>query len=196
MMAEEHTDLEAQIVKDIHCKEIDLVNRDPKNINEDIVKVDFEDVIAEPVGTYSFDGVWKVSYTTFTVSKYWCYRLLSTLLGVPLALLWGFLFACISFCHIWAVVPCIKSYLIEIQCISHIYSLCIRTFCNPLFAALGQICSNIKVMLRKEGLKKQGSESSSVHMSLLTIRMKHSRRKCAWFNLLAPPATREVCKQV
>lgn len=113
-------------------------------------QVDFEDVIAEPVGTYSFDGVWKVSYTTFTVSKYWCYRLLSTLLGVPLALLWGFLFACISFCHIWAVVPCIKSYLIEIQCISHIYSLCIRTFCNPLFAALGQICSNIKVMLRKE----------------------------------------------
>ncbi|EPY72844.1 caveolin-3 [Camelus ferus] len=150
MMAEEHTDLEAQIVKDIHFKEIDLVNRDPKNINEDIVKVDFEDVIAEPVGTYSFDGVWKVSYTTFTVSKYWCYRLLSTLLGVPLALLWGFLFACISFCHIWAVVPCIKSYLIEIQCISHIYSLCIRTFCNPLFAALGQVCSNIKVMLRKE----------------------------------------------
>ena len=54
--------------------------------------MDFEDVIAEPVGTYSFDGVWKVSYTTFTVSKYWCYRLLSTLLGVPLALLWGFLF--------------------------------------------------------------------------------------------------------
>uniref|UniRef100_A0A8I3WN64 Caveolin n=6 Tax=Platyrrhini TaxID=9479 RepID=A0A8I3WN64_CALJA len=147
MMAE---DLEAQIVKDIHCKEIDLVNRDPKNINEDIVKVDFEDVIAEPVGTYSFDGVWKVSYTTFTVSKYWCYRLLSTLLGVPLALLWGFLFACISFCHIWAVVPCIKSYLIEIQCISHIYSLCIRTFCNPLFAALGQVCSSIKVVLRKE----------------------------------------------
>ncbi|KAG8516860.1 Caveolin-3 [Galemys pyrenaicus] len=39
MMNEEHRDLEAQIVKDIHCKEIDLVNRDPKNINEDIVKV-------------------------------------------------------------------------------------------------------------------------------------------------------------
>ncbi|XP_054407835.1 caveolin-3 isoform X2 [Pongo abelii] len=113
-------------------------------------QVDFEDVIAEPVGTYSFDGVWKVSYTTFTVSKYWCYRLLSTLLGIPLALFWGFLFACISFCHIWAVVPCIKSYLIEIQCISHIYSLCIRTFCNPLFAALGQVCSSIKVVLRKE----------------------------------------------
>lgn len=39
MMTEERTDLEARIIKDIHCKEIDLVNRDPKNINEDIVKV-------------------------------------------------------------------------------------------------------------------------------------------------------------
>ncbi|NWH64430.1 CAV3 protein, partial [Geococcyx californianus] len=150
-MAEEQTELEERIiVKDQHIKEIDLVNRDPKHINEDVVKVDFEDVIAEPVGTYSFDGVWKASYTTFTVSKYWCYRLLSAILGIPLAVIWGFLFALISFCHIWAVVPCIKSYLIEIQCVSRIYSLCIHTFCDPLFEALSKICSNIRVALRKE----------------------------------------------
>ncbi|KAF1503479.1 Caveolin-3, partial [Megadyptes antipodes antipodes] len=150
-MAEEQTELEERIIiKDQHTKEIDLVNRDPKHINEDVVKVDFEDVIAEPVGTYSFDGVWKASYTTFTVSKYWCYRLLSAILGIPLAVLWGFLFALISFCHIWAVVPCIKSYLIEIQCVSRIYSLCIHTFCDPLFEALSKICSNIRVALRKE----------------------------------------------
>ncbi|KFQ14148.1 Caveolin-3 [Leptosomus discolor] len=150
-MAEEQTELEERIIiKDQHTKEIDLVNRDPKHINEDVVKVDFEDVIAEPVGTYSFDGVWKASYTTFTVSKYWCYRLLSAILGIPLAVVWGFLFALISFCHIWAVVPCIKSYLIEIQCVSRIYSLCIHTFCDPLFEALSKICSNIRVALRKE----------------------------------------------
>lgn len=113
-------------------------------------QVDFEDVIAEPVGTYSFDGIWKSSYTTFTVSKYWCYRLLSAVLGIPLAVIWGFLFALISFCHIWAVVPCIKSYLIEIQCVSRIYSLCIHTFCDPLFEALSKICSNVRVALRKE----------------------------------------------
>ncbi|NXX96387.1 CAV3 protein, partial [Centropus bengalensis] len=150
-MAEEQTELEERIIiKDQHVKEIDLVNRDPKHINEDVVKVDFEDVIAEPVGTYSFDGVWKASYTTFTVSKYWCYRLLSAILGIPLAVIWGFLFALISFCHIWAVVPCIKSYLIEIQCVSRIYSLCIHTFCDPLFEALSKICGNIRVALRKE----------------------------------------------
>ncbi|NWX09936.1 CAV3 protein, partial [Caloenas nicobarica] len=150
-MAEEQSELDERIIiKDQHIKEIDLVNRDPKHINEDVVKVDFEDVIAEPVGTYSFDSVWKTSYTTFTVSKYWCYRLLSAVLGIPLAVVWGFLFALISFCHIWAVVPCIKSYLIEIQCVSRIYSLCIHTFCDPLFEALSKICSNIRVALRKE----------------------------------------------
>ncbi|CAM4576181.1 caveolin-3 [Lepidochelys kempii] len=150
-MAEEQTGLEERIIiKDQHTKEIDLVNRDPKHINEDVIKVDFEDVIAEPAGTYSFDGVWKTSYTTFTVSKYWCYRLLSVVLGIPLAVIWGFLFALISFCHIWAVVPCIKSYVIEIQCFSRIYSLCIHTFCDPLCKALGQIFSSIKLALRKE----------------------------------------------
>ncbi|KFP28959.1 Caveolin-3 [Colius striatus] len=114
-MAEERAELEERIIiKDQHTKEIDLVNRDPKHINEDVVKVDFEDVIAEPVGTYSFDG------------------------------------ALISFCHIGAVVPCIKSYLIEIQRSSRIYSLCIHTFCDPLFEALSKICSNIRVALRKE----------------------------------------------
>ncbi|XP_030425733.1 caveolin-3 [Gopherus evgoodei] len=150
-MAEEQTGLEERIIiKDPHTKEIDLVNRDPKHINEDVIKVDFEDIIAEPAGTYSFDGVWKASYTTFTVSKYWCYRLLSVVLGIPLAVIWGFLFALISFCHIWAVVPCIKSYVIEIQCVSRIYSLCIHTFCDPLCEALGKIFSSIKVALRKE----------------------------------------------
>ncbi|KAJ8409341.1 hypothetical protein AAFF_G00235390 [Aldrovandia affinis] len=131
-MAEPYSTNEEKILRDSNTKEIDLINRDPKQINEDVVKVDFEDVIAEPDGTHSLDGVWKASYTTFTVSKYWCYRMLSAIFGIPISLLWGFLFACISFCHIWAVMPCIKSYLIETQCLSRIYSLCIHTFCDPL----------------------------------------------------------------
>ncbi|KAL1272549.1 hypothetical protein QQF64_028411 [Cirrhinus molitorella] len=149
-MADQYNTNEEKILKDSHTKEIDLINRDPKQINEDVVKVDFEDVIAEPDGTHSMDGVWKASYTTFTVSKYWCYRVLSAIFGIPVALLWGFCFACISFCHIWAVMPCIKSYLIETQCLSRIYSLCIHTFCDPLFEALGKIFSTVRVALRKE----------------------------------------------
>ena len=56
-------------------------------------QIDFEDVIAEPEGTHSFDGIWKASFTTFTVTKYWFYRLLSALFGIPMALIWGIYFA-------------------------------------------------------------------------------------------------------
>ncbi|KAG8436060.1 hypothetical protein GDO86_007240 [Hymenochirus boettgeri] len=149
-MDEEQTYYEEKISKDLLTKEIDLVDRDPKRINEEVVKVDFEDVIAEPEGTHSFDGVWKVSYTTFTLSKYWCYRLLSAVLGLPLSIIWGFLFALISFCHIWAVVPCIKSYLIEIQCVGRTFSLFINTFCSPVFEAIGKIFGSIQITLQKK----------------------------------------------
>lgn len=113
------------------------------------VQVDFEDVIAEPPGTYSFDGVWKASFTTFTVSKYWFYRLLTALVGIPLALIWGLFFAILSFLHIWAVVPCVKSYLIEIHCVSQVYSICVHTFCDPLFEAMGKCFSNVRVTSTK-----------------------------------------------
>ncbi|KAK5927492.1 hypothetical protein CgunFtcFv8_012643 [Champsocephalus gunnari] len=135
---------------DIHTKEIDLVNRDPKRINDDVVKIDFEDIIAEPPGVYSFDGVWKASFTTFTVTKYWVYRLLTALVGIPLALIWGIFFAILSFLHIWAVVPCVKSYLIEIHCVSRVYSICIHTFCDPLFEAMGKCLSSIRISATKE----------------------------------------------
>nr|pir caveolin - chicken [Gallus gallus] len=147
MMADE---LSEKAVHDVDTKEIDLVNRDPKHLNDDVVKIDFEDVIAEPEGTHSFDGIWKASFTTFTVTKYWFYRLLSAIFGIPMALIWGIYFAILSFLHIWAVVPCIRSYLIEIQCISRVYSICIHTFCDPLFEAMGKVFSSIRATVRKE----------------------------------------------
>nr|QOK99930.1 caveolin 3 [Sparus aurata] len=141
---------EEKIVKDSHTKEIDLINRDPKQINEDVVKVEFEDVIAEPDGTHSLDGVWKLSYTTFTVSSMVLPHPVCSLWHPRSLCSWGFLFACISFCHIWAVVPCIKSCLIESQCISRIYSLCIQTFCDPFFEAWARSSAVWRVALRKE----------------------------------------------
>ncbi|XP_070815372.1 caveolin-3-like [Chaetodon trifascialis] len=148
-MAEMNHSHEPMIRRDSHSREIDLNNRDPKQISEDVVKVSFEDVIAEPAGTHSLDGVWKASYTTFTVSKYCCYRSLTAIFGIPLSLLWGLLFACLSFWHIWAVMPCTKSCLIEFQCLSQPYSLIIRTFFHPLFEAMGKMYSGVRVVMRK-----------------------------------------------
>lgn len=38
-MANQYNLNEEKILKDSHTKEIDLINRDPKQINEDVVKV-------------------------------------------------------------------------------------------------------------------------------------------------------------
>ncbi|XP_012680322.3 caveolin-3-like [Clupea harengus] len=135
---------------DRHTREINLVNRDPKSLNEDAVRLDFDDVIAEPDGTHSLDGVWKTSYTAFTISKYWCYRLLSALLGVPLALLWGVLFAVLSFCHVWVVGPCIRSCLLESQCLGQVYGHGVRTLCDPLCESVGRMFQSVRVVLRRE----------------------------------------------
>lgn len=115
-----------------------------------VLQVNFEDVIAEPAGTHSLDRVWTTSAATFTVAKFCCYRCLTAILGVPLSLIWGFLFACISFCHIWAVVPCIKSCSMESQCLGRIYSLVLHTFVSPIFESVGKMYSGVKVVLRKE----------------------------------------------
>ncbi|KAL2091222.1 hypothetical protein ACEWY4_013485 [Coilia grayii] len=132
-----------------NSREINLVDRDPKSLNGDTVRVDFDDVIAEPDGTHSLDGVWRASYTAFTISKYWCYRLLSAVLGVPLALLWGTLFATLSFCHVWLVRPCTSSCVMQSQCLGRVYGHGVRTICDPLCASLGRVFQSVQVVLQK-----------------------------------------------
>ncbi|KAJ0069905.1 hypothetical protein NL108_016108, partial [Boleophthalmus pectinirostris] len=60
----------------------------------------FEDVIAEPSSTHSFDRVWIWSHAGFELVKFVFYRLLTTLLAVPLAFVLGLLFAILSLIHI------------------------------------------------------------------------------------------------
>ncbi|TMS19311.1 Caveolin-3 [Larimichthys crocea] len=73
----------------------DLDNRDPKEIHEEGVRVEFADVIAEPDGLHSLDFMWKVSYHTFTQTRRWIYRFFTLILGFPLSLIWG-LHVCLS----------------------------------------------------------------------------------------------------
>lgn len=64
-------------------------------------QVGFEDVIAEPVSTHSFDKVWICSHALFEISKYVIYKFLTVFLAIPLAFAAGILFAILSCLHIW-----------------------------------------------------------------------------------------------
>ncbi|XP_076356858.1 caveolin-1-like [Tachypleus tridentatus] len=88
---------------------IDLDNRDPNTLNE-YLQVEFDDVIAEPEGTYSVDCVWKGAYSIFTGTKNCCYKLLTILFAIPVALVIGCSFAILSFQHIWCLGPAIRHF--------------------------------------------------------------------------------------
>lgn len=108
-------------------------------------QVFFQDVFAEPEGTHSIDGVWRISFQAFVNSKYWCYRIITAILGIPTAVLCGIYFACLSFDYIWCIMPCLRAYIIELQCLGKIFGLCLRTFCDPLFESVAKIFGGIKV---------------------------------------------------
>ncbi|KAL8221292.1 UNVERIFIED_CONTAM: Caveolin-2 [Gekko kuhli] len=77
-----------------------VLDRDPHGLNNHL-KLGFEDVIAEPASTHSFDRVWICSHALFELSKYLIYKLLTLFLAIPLALIAGILFAVLSCLHIW-----------------------------------------------------------------------------------------------
>lgn len=102
-------------------------------------------MFAEPEGSHSFDGVWRASFATFVGTKYWCYRILTAIFGIPTAILCGCYFACLSFDYVWCVMPCLRGYLIELQCLGKVFTIMLRTFCDPLFDSLGRMFGGIKV---------------------------------------------------
>lgn len=131
-----------------HEHQMNIEDRDPAAMN-DHVKVFFQDVFAEPGGTHSIDGVWRTSFKAFVNTKYWCYRIITAILGVPTAVLCGIYFACLSFDYIWCIMPCLRAYIIELQCLGKIFGLCVRTFFDPFFESVGKVFGGIKVSTQK-----------------------------------------------
>merc|ERR1712154_559611 len=112
-----HRRILTSLPRESHLKlkmaELDMVNRDPNNIN-DHLKVTFEDVLAEPEGAHSMDCVWSCSYKCFNCCKDLAYMILTLFYGICIAMEWGCEFGQIAFIHIWYVTPCFK--VCEINC--------------------------------------------------------------------------------
>ncbi|GFN93511.1 caveolin [Plakobranchus ocellatus] len=124
--------------------DIDMVNRDPNNLN-DHVRVLFEEVLGEPDGAHSINCVWNCAYKCFNGCKGCCYKLMTTICGIPLAVCWGCEFAYITFLHVWYITPCMRAYMINCGCMQKFYGTCLQCFCQPLFEAFGYCFSNIRV---------------------------------------------------
>jgi len=124
-------------------KQIDLENRDPNQMYG-YMTVDFEEIFAEPDGTHSIDCVWTNSYKCFTCGKNLCYKILTLLCGIFVALCWGCEFAGIAFTHIWCYTPDYKACEINLGVAKKFYGTCIHCICDPMCEACSLFFSAFK----------------------------------------------------
>ncbi|KAG9277109.1 caveolin-2-like [Astyanax mexicanus] len=123
--------------------------RDPRGVNK-CLKVNFEDVIAEPASVRSLDKVWLWSHALFEVSRLWIYRLISLLLAVPVALLLGMLFALLSCLHIWLIMPSVQLLLINMHWVKVVWASVLDLTISPFFSSLGRCCGAINIRWAKD----------------------------------------------
>ncbi|KAJ8269039.1 hypothetical protein COCON_G00116460 [Conger conger] len=119
-------------------------DRDPRQINEHL-KVGFDDVIGEPSTTHSFDKVWIGSHAVFELVKYVFYRLLTTLLAIPMSFVAGILFAILSCLHIWIAMPLVQSCMMALPSVRTVWRSLMDTFVAPLFHSMGRCLSAISI---------------------------------------------------
>jgi len=119
-------------------------NRDPLQINDE-VRINFEDIIAEPNGYHSSKYVWHMSTTIYNWGKDAAYQFVSFVFGIPLSLLWGCVFALVACCHVWFYSPLRRSHVIKMGCWSQFWSVVISSCFDPLFESTGKVFSNVNI---------------------------------------------------
>ncbi|XP_018958294.1 caveolin-2 [Cyprinus carpio] len=123
--------------------------RDPCGINKHL-KIEFSDVLAEPVSTHSYDRVWVYSGIAFESMRLWGYRCLTALCAVPLSCLCGCLFALLACMHIWCVMPCLQVFHSCLPCVRSLWMSVVNIFIAPLCTSVARCCSGIYVVVSKE----------------------------------------------
>ncbi|XP_062856150.1 caveolin-2 [Trichomycterus rosablanca] len=119
-------------------------DRDPNDINAHL-QVDFDDVIAEPSSAHSLDSVWIGSHALFELIKYVFYRILTTLLAIPMAFLAGLVFAILSCIHIWLVMPLVQSFMLVLPSIQVVWSSMVDMFVSPFTQSFSRCLSSINI---------------------------------------------------
>jgi len=86
---------------------LDLNTRDGNSINDEI-NLDFDDVLAEPLAAHGFDPIWRLAFILFSNTKVWIYKIVSGVIAIPMAILWGLIFSIITILYVWLLRPLLR----------------------------------------------------------------------------------------
>ena len=129
--------------------EVDLVNRDPNNMNE-YIQVSFDDVLAEPEGAHSMDCVWSNSHKCFNCGMKCYYKIATLLCGLCYALHWGCMFGAVAFEAIWFWTPVLRLLtiaLFPVRKVMAIFLNCKLLYDFQLKLGSSVSCTHIRIFL-------------------------------------------------
>lgn len=123
---------------------LNLLDRDERRINDE-VNISFEDVLAEPDSSHGFDPIWRLAFLVFSGTRHWIYRLLSAVVALPCAILWGIVFSLLTFLHIWLISPALKVFELILFYFRKIWQGLIITCLEPVCIAIASLFSRIHI---------------------------------------------------
>lgn len=110
-----------------------------------LLQVSFENVLGEVDGMHSIDCIWRNGYKCYKGGKNCCYKFLTAVCGLCIALYWGCMFACVTFKHVWCFTPLLALYNAECGFLKKLYTIIMECCCGPCCATMGLFFSNIHV---------------------------------------------------
>uniref|UniRef100_A0A183BKP0 Caveolin n=1 Tax=Globodera pallida TaxID=36090 RepID=A0A183BKP0_GLOPA len=122
----------------------DLVQRDSAKLQE-AIDLGVHDIFGEPDAVHSLNGVWKTALTVFLAVRNFCYKTLSLVFAVPLAVVFGVLFALLSTLSVFVFVPIGRLLSIPFGWLAKLWSVLVSAVCDPLCRSIALICGNVKV---------------------------------------------------
>lgn len=122
---------------------LNVINRDEKDINQ-AVNIHFDDVLGETDNNQGFEFVWRLTFLIFQTVRIWAYRLLATVIALPLAIVWAVVFAFINVLGVWGFTPLLRVVDVLLFYVHRVWSGLVRTALDPLFTSAGLLLTNIR----------------------------------------------------
>jgi len=123
---------------------VNLVQRDDRQLQTGI-DFGFEDIYGEPDNVHSFNGIWRTNYAVFQAVRSFFYKLFSCIVAIPLAIVFGILFALISALSVFLCVPAGRLLSIPVCWVAKLWSVVVSAIFDPVFKSIGLLFGNVKV---------------------------------------------------
>jgi len=123
---------------------VNLVQRDDHGLQTGI-DLGYEDIYGEPDSVHSINTIWRTNSAVFQSVRSFFYKLFSFIIAIPLAIVFGVLFALVSALSVFVFVPAGVLLSIPVGWVFKVWSYAVRAVFVPVFQAVGHAFGNVKV---------------------------------------------------